>query len=275
MRSGRSADRVGAGRPIYDGRVTSVKDFGAFVEILPGKDGLCHISELSDGYVNSVGDVCKVGDEMQVKVIAIDDQDRVKLSRKQAMRELDKADASGQQSRTAEARAARRMCRHVTIVRGLLAAAGGRRSAAGRLLVHAAQLDFRRRTCRHVHRCTSPHPPTADEVNQRLVEQYTEIATLAGGLAHEIKNPLSTIRLNMELLAEDFADAEHAARPPGAGQDRASCSANASGCRTLLDDFLNFAKLRHAAARAVGPERAGHAAARFLPPQGRGGAASK
>ena len=42
---------------IYEGRVTSVKDFGAFVEILPGKDGLCHISELSDEYVSSVGDV--------------------------------------------------------------------------------------------------------------------------------------------------------------------------------------------------------------------------
>jgi polyribonucleotide nucleotidyltransferase len=73
---------------IYKGRVTSVKDFGAFVEILPGKDGLCHISELSEEYVNSVGDVCRVGDELQVKVIAVDEQDRVKLSRKQAMREL-------------------------------------------------------------------------------------------------------------------------------------------------------------------------------------------
>ena len=73
---------------IYRGRVTSVKDFGAFVEILPGKDGLCHISELSDEYVNSVADVCRVGDELQVKVIAVDEQDRVKLSRKQAMREL-------------------------------------------------------------------------------------------------------------------------------------------------------------------------------------------
>jgi polyribonucleotide nucleotidyltransferase len=72
---------------IYRGRVTSVKDFGAFVEILPGKDGLCHISELSDEYVNSVSDVCKVGDELQVKVIAVDEQDRVKLSRKQAMRD--------------------------------------------------------------------------------------------------------------------------------------------------------------------------------------------
>jgi polyribonucleotide nucleotidyltransferase len=73
---------------IYYGRVTSVKDFGAFVEIIPGKDGLCHISELADDYVNSVADVCSVGDEMTVKVIAIDEQDRVKLSRKQAMREL-------------------------------------------------------------------------------------------------------------------------------------------------------------------------------------------
>ncbi len=73
---------------IYDGRVTSVKDFGAFIEILPGKDGLCHISELSDGYVAKVSDVCKVGDRMKVKVISVDDQDRVKLSRKIAMKEL-------------------------------------------------------------------------------------------------------------------------------------------------------------------------------------------
>ena len=72
---------------IYGGRVTSVKDFGAFVEILPGKDGLCHVSELSDEYVSNVSDICKIGDEMHVKVIAIDDQDRVKLSRKAAILE--------------------------------------------------------------------------------------------------------------------------------------------------------------------------------------------
>jgi polyribonucleotide nucleotidyltransferase len=76
---------------IYQGRVTSVKDFGAFVEIIPGKDGLCHISELSDEYVSSVADVCKVGDSMPVKVIAVDEQDRVKLSRRVAMRELAQA----------------------------------------------------------------------------------------------------------------------------------------------------------------------------------------
>jgi len=75
---------------IYHGRVTSVKDFGAFIEILPGKDGLCHISELSEGYVANVSDVCKVGDEMDVKVIAVDEQDRVKLSRRAAMAELEK-----------------------------------------------------------------------------------------------------------------------------------------------------------------------------------------
>ena len=73
---------------IYDGKVTSVKDFGAFVEILPGRDGLCHISELSDEYVSSVGDVCKVGDPMKVKVISVDEQDRVKLSHRAAMKEL-------------------------------------------------------------------------------------------------------------------------------------------------------------------------------------------
>jgi polyribonucleotide nucleotidyltransferase len=70
---------------IYEGRVTSVKDFGAFVEILPGRDGLCHISELSDEYVTNVSDVCRVGDKMQVLVIDIDDHDRVKLSRRRAM----------------------------------------------------------------------------------------------------------------------------------------------------------------------------------------------
>jgi polyribonucleotide nucleotidyltransferase len=78
---------------IYEGKVTSVKEFGAFVELVPGKDGLCHISELSEEYVGNVGDVCRVGDVMRVKVIAVDDQDRVKLSRKAAMREL--ADAAG------------------------------------------------------------------------------------------------------------------------------------------------------------------------------------
>jgi len=80
---------------IYHGRVTSIKDFGAFIEIIPGKDGLCHISELADGYVNSVAEVCSVGDEMMVKVIAVDEQDRVKLSRKAAIRDQEAAADKG------------------------------------------------------------------------------------------------------------------------------------------------------------------------------------
>ena len=52
----------------------------------------------------------------------------------------------------------------------------------------------------------SPPAESTRELNQKLVDQYTEIARLAGGLAHEIKNPLSTIRLNMELLAEEIVD---------------------------------------------------------------------
>jgi len=72
---------------VYEGKVTSIKDFGAFVEILPGRDGLCHISELDDKYVGKVEDVVKLGDRLRVKVIAIDEHDRVKLSRKALLRE--------------------------------------------------------------------------------------------------------------------------------------------------------------------------------------------
>ncbi len=68
---------------VYTGRVVAVKDFGAFIEIAPGQEGLCHISELANRYVASVGDVCKVGDELPVKVIAVDEQGRIKLSHKQ------------------------------------------------------------------------------------------------------------------------------------------------------------------------------------------------
>ncbi len=78
---------------IYTGRVSSIKDFGAFVEVIPGQDGLCHISELSDGYVKRVEDIVKLGQEVRVKVILIDDQGRVKLSRKAALAEEGGSDA--------------------------------------------------------------------------------------------------------------------------------------------------------------------------------------
>jgi len=70
---------------IYTGKVSSIKDFGAFIEVVPGQDGLCHISELSDGYVAKVTDVLKVGETVRVKVLAVDEQGRVKLSRRAAM----------------------------------------------------------------------------------------------------------------------------------------------------------------------------------------------
>jgi polyribonucleotide nucleotidyltransferase len=72
---------------IYTGTVVSVKDFGAFIEILPGTDGMCHVSELSDKYVKNVADAVKMGDTVRVKVISIDDTGRIKLSRKAAIKE--------------------------------------------------------------------------------------------------------------------------------------------------------------------------------------------
>ncbi|MCK4872302.1 MAG: polyribonucleotide nucleotidyltransferase [Phycisphaerales bacterium] len=72
---------------IYNGKVLSIKDFGIFVEIAPGTDGLCHISELADGYVKNAGDVVKIGEMVKVKVIQVDDQGRVKLSRKAVLKE--------------------------------------------------------------------------------------------------------------------------------------------------------------------------------------------
>jgi polyribonucleotide nucleotidyltransferase len=72
---------------IYTGKVKRVMDFGAFVEILPGTEGLCHISQLSDKRVAQVTDEVKEGDEVQVKVIEIDKMGKIRLSRKDAMKE--------------------------------------------------------------------------------------------------------------------------------------------------------------------------------------------
>ncbi len=74
---------------IYKGRVVRITKFGAFVEILPGKDGLVHISQLTDDRVREVEDVLKVGDLTPVKITAVDAQGRVSLSRKDALRELE------------------------------------------------------------------------------------------------------------------------------------------------------------------------------------------
>lgn len=67
---------------VFDGKVTRLMDFGAFVEVLPNQEGLVHISELAHYHVNRVTDILNIGDEVKVKVIEIDDQGRINLSRK-------------------------------------------------------------------------------------------------------------------------------------------------------------------------------------------------
>jgi len=74
---------------IYRGKVVTVKEFGAFVEFLPGKDGLVHISELANFRVKNTEDIVKIGDEISVKCLGVDEKGRVKLSRRAAMEERD------------------------------------------------------------------------------------------------------------------------------------------------------------------------------------------
>ena len=78
----------------YTGTVRSVRDFGAFIEILPGVEGLCHISDLAHGYVGQVSDVVDVGDEVEVEVTNVDDRGKVKVSRK-ALLEGSEEDGEG------------------------------------------------------------------------------------------------------------------------------------------------------------------------------------
>lgn len=80
---------------IYRGRVVSIKEFGCFVEVFPGKDGLVHISELANFRVKQTEDIVKIGDEIWVKCIGIDEKGRVKLSRRAAMEERDREMSGG------------------------------------------------------------------------------------------------------------------------------------------------------------------------------------
>jgi len=75
---------------IYDGIVKTIKDFGAFVEVLPGTDGLVHISELAEERVNKVTDILKEGDHVRVKVLEIDQRGKIRLSRKAVLAEENK-----------------------------------------------------------------------------------------------------------------------------------------------------------------------------------------
>ena len=81
---------------LYYGRVVRLMQFGAFVELAPGKDGLVHISKLADHRIEKVEDACKIGDMMWVKVTDIDEKGRVNLSHKDAMREIAAKEANGE-----------------------------------------------------------------------------------------------------------------------------------------------------------------------------------
>ncbi len=71
------------------GKVTRIVDFGAFVEIMPGIEGLLHISQIADKRIQKVSEILKTGDQIPVKVIEIDELGRVRLSRKEALREIE------------------------------------------------------------------------------------------------------------------------------------------------------------------------------------------
>jgi polyribonucleotide nucleotidyltransferase len=81
---------------IYTGKIKRIMNFGAFCEILPGKEGLIHVSELAKGFVKNVEDAVKIGDEVTVKVIEIDEQGRVNLSKKQAEPDWKPEEGEGQ-----------------------------------------------------------------------------------------------------------------------------------------------------------------------------------
>ena len=84
---------------VYRGKVVTIKEFGAFVEFLPGRDGLVHISELANFRVKQTEDIVKLGDEIWVKCLGVDEKGRVRLSRKAAMAERDK-EVGGEQAPT-------------------------------------------------------------------------------------------------------------------------------------------------------------------------------
>src|SRR3954465_14277598 len=91
---------------IYRGKVVTIKEFGAFVEFLPGKDGLVHVSELANFRVKQPEDIVKMGDEIWVKCLGVDEKGRVRLSRKAAMAERDKDMTDKEDAAHAEAMAA-------------------------------------------------------------------------------------------------------------------------------------------------------------------------
>jgi len=89
---------------IYTGKVTRILDFGAMVEVLPGKEGLVHISELADYRVGKVEDVVKAGDEITVKVVGVDNLGRVNLSLRAMLEKSSQAPGAGVEDSRSDSR---------------------------------------------------------------------------------------------------------------------------------------------------------------------------
>ena len=113
----------------------------------------------------------------------------------------------------------------------------------------------------------APFDFTPEETNRRLREQYTEIARLAGGLAHEVKNPLSTIRLNMELLAEDMEELDASPQRQRALKKIEVVRRESIRLEELLNEFLNFTRAHHLELSAADPNQELREVVAFFRPQ--------
>ena len=112
---------------IYTGKVVKVVDFGAFVNFMGAKDGLVHISELAEGRVKTVNEVCNEGDTVKVKVLGVDDRGKIKLS----MRVVNQETGEDISAQVAEKDAARRAERDTRRAEGGENAEGGESSEGG------------------------------------------------------------------------------------------------------------------------------------------------
>ena len=98
-------DDVGEGLEVgklYRSKVVSIKDFGAFVEFLPGREGLVHVSELANFRVKQVEDIVQVGDEITVKLLGVDDKGRVRLSRRAAIEDRERSEGGDKREAPAD-----------------------------------------------------------------------------------------------------------------------------------------------------------------------------
>lgn len=110
-------------------------------------------------------------------------------------------------------------------------------------------------------------PFTPEEMAERLQAQYAEIARLAGGLAHEVKNPLSTIRLNMELLGEDIEELPDSAQKNRSLKRVETVRRETIRLEELLNEFLNFTRAHHLELFTANVNRELHEAVEFIRPQ--------